>query len=41
MSEITIPSRAFSREEDIEAFRRLLESKGIPLRRISKKGWLL
>lgn len=37
----TLPKRAFSTEEEIQAFRQLLERKDIPLHRSSKKGWLL
>jgi len=37
----TIPKRAFSNEEEIEALRQLVQSKGIPYRRFDKKGWLL
>jgi hypothetical protein len=35
-----LPKRAFSSEEEIQALRQILESKGIPYRR-TKKGWLL
>lgn len=37
----TLPKRAFSNEEEIQAFRRLLGGKGIPCRRIGLKGWQL
>jgi hypothetical protein len=37
----TLPKRAVSTKEEMQAFRLLLERKGIPHYRVDKKGWLL